>query len=121
MKFLVDECVDASVIAWLRNQRYDVVAIIETSLSISDMQVLQKALVENRILVTMDKDFGDLVFRGAQAHCGVILLRTSSWKPEDIVALLSNVITQHNHELDNNFIVATSQAIRIIRMTIVHH
>jgi predicted nuclease of predicted toxin-antitoxin system len=94
---------------------------VETSSSISDIEVLQKALTENRILVTMDKDFGDLVFRGAQAHCGVILLRTSSWNPEDIIALLSDVITQHNHELENNFIVATPQVIRIVRMAIVHH
>src|SRR5437016_185213 len=101
MKFLVDECVDTAVTAWLRNQGYDVSAIVETASSSSDDQVLKKALSENRVLVTMDKDFGDLVFRGAQPHCGVILLRTMSWDPEYIIALLSEVLVRHGHELDN--------------------
>lgn len=121
MKFLVDECVDAAVIAWLRSQGHDVTAIIETSASISDDQVLKKALLENRVLVTMDKDFGDLVFRGAQAHCGVILLRILSWQPEHIVSLLHDVLVKHGHELDNSFIVATMQSIRIVRTDILQH
>jgi predicted nuclease of predicted toxin-antitoxin system len=116
MKFLVDECVDHRVVDWLRNQSHDVASIIEVSSGISDNQVLDKAFSENRILVTMDKDFGDIVFRGNQDHSGIILLRASSWEIEGVTALLNNVLVQHSHELDNNFIVATEQSIRIVHM-----
>ena len=120
MKFLVDECVDAEVTAWLRKQGYDVTAIVEIASASSDDQVLKRALAENRILVTLDKDFGDLVFRGGQEHCGVILLRTLNWQPEQFIALLSDVLVKHGHELDYNFIVATEASIRIVRMATWH-
>jgi len=116
MRFLVDECVDYGVVAWLRNHGHDVVSIVEGFSGITDDEVLHKAFSENRILVTMDKDFGDLVFRGNQNHNGIILLRALSSDSNHIVALLNNVLVQHSLELDNNFIVATQQSIRIIRM-----
>ena len=113
MKFLVDECVDASVIAWLRNQRYDVVAIIETSLSISDMQVLQKALVENRILVTMDKDFGELVFNSRLPHGGVLLLRLENSNSSEKIEVVRKILERHSYKLLNKFSVFKDGRLRI--------
>ena len=116
MKFLVDECLGYSVTKWLQSHGYDVVSIVEVSPGISDDQVLHKALLENRILITMDKDFGDIVFRSNKDHCGIILLRLVDDQLSRKITILSNVLTQHAHELENNFIVVTDQSIRIVRM-----
>jgi predicted nuclease of predicted toxin-antitoxin system len=120
MNFLIDECVGHGVAQWLRNQGYDVVSILEVSPGISDDAVLSKAFNENRILITMDKDFGDIVFRSNKDHCGIILLRLSNWQIEHKVSVLENVLAHHMHELEDNFIVVTEQAVRIVRLSKLH-
>jgi predicted nuclease of predicted toxin-antitoxin system len=75
MRWLVDECVDAGLVAYLRNAEHDVVYMAEIAPSANDTQVMQRAQAELRILLTDDKDFGDLVFRRGQSVPGIILLR----------------------------------------------
>lgn len=116
MKFLVDECVGLGVVEWLRQQGYDAISIIEVSRGAPDSIVLDRALKENRILVTMDKDFGDLIFRSSSDHCGVILLRLPNWQTKYKIAALHKVFDLYVNNLENNFIVVTDQAVRIIRM-----
>lgn len=120
MKFLIDECVGHGIAQWLQDQGYDAISILEVSPGISDDEVLNKAFNEDRILVTMDKDFGDIVFRSNKNHCGIILLRLSNWHKDHKISVLGNVLSNHGHELTGNFIVATEQAIRIVRLTKIH-
>lgn len=115
MKFLVDECVGAGIYQWLRVQGYDTVAIIEVSPGISDTEVLALAQQEKRILVTMDKDFGELVFRDNATHSGIILLRLKGWPLERRVSAIAGVLASYANELEDNFIVVTAQNVRIIR------
>ena len=63
MRFLVDECTGSTVARWLRDQGYEVFSVYDEARGISDDEVLQKALNENWILITNDKDFGDKIFR----------------------------------------------------------
>lgn len=77
-RLLADECCRKSLIDELRANGFDVVAIAEISPSISDVKVAELALAQNRILITDDKDFGDIVVRRNLHVPGVILLRTSS-------------------------------------------
>jgi predicted nuclease of predicted toxin-antitoxin system len=116
MKFLVDECVGLSVVEWLKKQGYDTVSIAADSPGISDDEVLYKALEENRILVTMDKDFGDIIFRRNSDHHGIILLRLLNWQSRNKIAILENLFLRYQHEFEDNFIVVTEQSVRIIRM-----
>jgi predicted nuclease of predicted toxin-antitoxin system len=120
MKFLVDECVGHGVNAWLKNQGYDSVSILEFSPGIPDEAVLHKALLEGRILITMDKDFGDIIFRSNKDHCGIILLRLSDWQPKNKIAILESLLANYTNELENNFFVATEQSVRIVRMNKLH-
>ena len=77
-RLLVDECCRKSLIDELRANGFDVVGIAEISPSISDVKVAELAVAQNRILITDDKDFGDIVVRRNLPVPGVILLRTSS-------------------------------------------
>lgn len=120
MKFLVDECVGRGIVEWLQTHGYNAVSILEFSPGVSDDAVLHKALHENRILITMDKDFGDIIFRNNSDHCGIILLRLSNWQLKHKIACLENVFTRHLNEIENNFIVITEQSVRIVRMNKFH-
>lgn len=63
MKFLVDECTGTSVVTCLRDEGYDVVAVVEVIPEADDEKILERAVSEGRIVVTNDKDFGEMVFR----------------------------------------------------------
>ncbi|MCG2791691.1 MAG: DUF5615 family PIN-like protein [Actinomycetia bacterium] len=63
MKFIVDECVDWQIIDYLRKIGYEILYVPEIEPGISDEKVLDIANKESAILITADKDFGELVFR----------------------------------------------------------
>lgn len=75
MRWLIDECMDAGLVARMREHGHDVVYVMETAPAANDSEVMRRAQFENRILLTEDKDFGDLVFRRWQDVPGIILSR----------------------------------------------
>lgn len=75
---LVDECCRRRLIEALREQGMDVAAVWEMARSATDPDVLALAVAEQRILVTDDKDFGELVVKQSLPFVGVILLRTAA-------------------------------------------
>lgn len=78
MDYLINENIPAAVVSALRGQGHDVTWIRTTAPGLSDVEVLEIAQKENRILITFDKDFGELAFRlGLPAQCGVVLFRIS--------------------------------------------
>jgi predicted nuclease of predicted toxin-antitoxin system len=75
VRWLVDECVAAPLVALLREGGHDVLYVAETAAGLNDADVIALALQEKRLLLTEDKDFGDLVFRRERAVPGVVLIR----------------------------------------------
>ena len=71
MNILTNESVDYRIINYLRQHSYRVVAIIDKDASISDEEVLNKANDKKALLITEDKDFGELVFRLKIKHSGI--------------------------------------------------
>jgi len=83
MRIIANENVSGSVIRALRDRGHDVLSVKESMRSGSDEAVLARAQSEQRVVITHDKDFGELAFRhGLPATCGVILLRLSGSDPE---------------------------------------
>jgi len=74
LKLLADEAVDRQIVESLRSAGLDVSYAAETDAAVIDEVVLQKATAESRLLVTSDKDFGELVYRLGKANEGVLLL-----------------------------------------------
>ena len=72
---LADENIAAPIVAALREHGWDIVYITERSPGITDDDVLALVRSEHRILITEDKDFGELVFRLKQDVPGIVLLR----------------------------------------------
>lgn len=75
MRWLIDECVDAALVARLRELGHDGVYMAEVAPRATDADVMSRAHREHRLLLTEDKDFGDLIFRQARPSAGIVLLR----------------------------------------------
>jgi len=75
MSWLADECVPAPLVALLRSDGHDLLSVAEVAAAMSDADVVALALQEKRLLLTEDKDFGDLVVRRERAVPGVVLMR----------------------------------------------
>ena len=78
---------------------------------------LNIAVKENRIVVTRDKDFGDIVFRDKKQHFGIILFRLMIKHPEYQLKILKKIIDENTHEIEGNFTIATDASIKVIKLT----
>ena len=113
MIFVADESVDAPIYKALRNAGHEVYAIVENCAGITDEQVLQIAFDRLAILITQDKDFGELTFRLGKPHHGIILLRLSGLPPAQKAELAISVIKEHEHELPAAFAVMLKDYLKI--------
>ncbi len=75
MRWLADECVAAALVGELRSAGHDVAYMAEVAPRASDADVIRRANDEDRLLLTEDKDFGELVFRWGRAVPGIVLVR----------------------------------------------
>lgn len=113
MKFLADEGVDRQIVERLRENGLSVLYVAEIEPGISDDEVLNQANRETALLLTTDKDFGELVFRQGRVIQGVILIRLAGLSPTHKSEIVSSVIREHAGELPQAFTVITPGAVRI--------
>lgn len=114
MKFLIDECIGYSIVEWLQSKNYDVVFLEDASIGASDPEVLAIAYAANRILITCDKDYGEIIFLRKQPHKGIILLRLANYTRSKKINILEKILQDHANEIDENFIVASENNIRVV-------
>jgi len=118
VKFLTDESVEKPVVDWLRNQSFDVMYIAEKTPCISDDEdVLRLANNEDRVLITNDKDFGELVFHQARIALGIILIRATNEKSSNKVRLVREVLEKVGNKLAGSFIVVNEAGIRMKKIS----
>lgn len=113
MKFLTDENIGLEVVESLRAAGHDVNSVIETIRGAEDVEILEKANRENRILITADKDFGNLIHQHKLPHKGIILLRLTDEKNRNKIRVLSSLLETYEKELKNRFVVVTEDRVRI--------
>jgi predicted nuclease of predicted toxin-antitoxin system len=105
VRWLADECVAAPLVAVLRSGGHDVLYIAEAAAGLSDSDVIALALRERRLLLTEDKDFGDLVFRRERAIPGVVLMRTGTENPALKAMRLAAAIERYGEGLFGRYTV----------------
>jgi predicted nuclease of predicted toxin-antitoxin system len=113
MRFLADEGIDRSIVNGLRILGFEVHYVIEDARSLDDDILLQIALDENRILITRDKDFGELVFRLNKVHAGVILIRLEGNSTQERADIVCKLVKQYQDQLPKSFSVIQKGIIRI--------
>jgi predicted nuclease of predicted toxin-antitoxin system len=114
MKFLLDENTELRIATFLQHAGHDVTSIVEHyPRSLPDREVLAIAQAEGRVLITSDRDFGELIFRRHHPHAGVIYFRLPLESTvEDKMALLQRLLQTHADQLDQ-FLVVTPRRIRV--------
>jgi len=113
MRFLADEGVERAVVEALRLAGYDVAWVVEKARGADDEQVITLAEAEQRILITNDKDFGNLVVHQGYAVSGVILLRLPRSKANQKAAHTIRAIQTLGEQLAGHFTVITERGIRL--------
>ena len=113
MKFLLDESAEFRIAAFLRQRGHQVTAIAhDYPASLADEQVLEIARNEDRILITNDRDFGELIIRDRRPHAGVILFRLRTQDPQAKLRRLEEVLADYGTRLDQLLIV-TDRRVRV--------
>ncbi len=108
MVIIADENVDAPIIAALRAAGYDVRAIAEACPASADQAVLEQAVLAQAVLITLDRDFGELIFsKGHQPPTAVIYLRAkgmclAEMIAEALSAIRDTALIGHHVTIDRN-------------------
>ena len=105
MRWLADECVAAPLVASLRSHGHDVLYVAEAAAGLNDADVITLAMREKRILLTEDKDFGDLVFRRERKVPGLVLLRIASENTSLKIVRLGMAIVRYGEGLFDRYLV----------------
>jgi len=113
MNLVADESCAVPVVQALRKAGHDVIAIAEVSQGAADSQVLERGLNEKRILVTEDRDFGELVYGQGHLSPGVILVRFHSSVRHAKASSVVEAIAQLGSRLQNAFVVVQPGRVRI--------
>ncbi len=114
MKFLTDENIAKSVVDSLRKTGFNVKDIKEENLQgTSDKNILNLANNENRIIITHDKDFGNILYSTNIQHKGIILVRLKNQSPAKTAKILLNVLSSDikNKIKDNLIIISENQIV----------
>ncbi|MGH9944886.1 MAG: DUF5615 family PIN-like protein [Pyrinomonadaceae bacterium] len=115
MRFLVDECTGPKVAQWLSEQGHDVFSVYEQARGAEDDRIIQQAFAEDRILITNDKDFGELIYRERRPHRGVIFLRLEDERAASKIAVLRRLLDAYADRLEDQFVVVTETRVRFAR------
>jgi predicted nuclease of predicted toxin-antitoxin system len=116
MRLCANENLPEDCVLRLRQDGHDVLWIREAAPGISDDIVLARAATEDRLLITFDKDFGELVFRrGAKASQGVVLFRIAQPSAAAVAERVSAVLASRD-DWSGHFCVVENFAVRMRRL-----
>jgi predicted nuclease of predicted toxin-antitoxin system len=113
MKFLIDMGVGKKVEEWFKQERYDVKNVRDLDIRLKDADILRIAVSENRMIITMDKDFGELVYNSGMSHSGVLILRIEDVNGNDKVGIVKRIVTGFSEKIENKFCVFQDGRLRI--------
>lgn len=103
MKFLIDRCAGRLLADWLRAQGHDVVESSELGADPGDRALLDWAAKETRILITIDTDFGELIFVENLSHAG--LIRLPDVPAHERQLIVQDLLTRYESELEDAAII----------------
>jgi predicted nuclease of predicted toxin-antitoxin system len=113
LRLLADVNIESVTLAWLEASGHDVLRAIEWKRDASDEVLLDRALSEGRVLLTRDKDFGDLTFRDMRLASGVILLRIHVPNQWERLNILKYWWSEIESNADGALIVVTKDKLRV--------
>jgi predicted nuclease of predicted toxin-antitoxin system len=103
VNFLVDRCAGRRLAEWLQGQGHDVLESRSLGPDPGDRRLLELSTEQNRILVTIDTDFGRLIFSEGEPHPGIV--RLPDERAERRIELMDEVLTRHRDDLEGGAVV----------------
>ena len=113
MDLVADESCAMPVVRALREAGHDVLAIAEIAQGATDDRVLERALQEKRVLITEDRDFGELVYAHGRLSAGVVLVRFPTRARQLKVSTVTEAISKLGSRLEGRFTVIEPGRMRI--------
>ena len=113
LKFLVDVGVGKKVERWLLNHGYDIKCVRDIDPRMPDREILKIAVYEARMVLTMDKDFGELIYNSGLPHAGVLLLRLEDAGVDEKIEIVEKVLNKYSDKLLKKFSVFKDGRLRI--------
>jgi len=113
MLLVADEGVDRGIVERLRSDGHEVLYVADMAPGIADATVLEMARQEDAVLVTTDKDFGELVIRQGRGDGGVVLLRLAGLSTYAKADVCAEAIRTYGAEIRGGFTVISPRMVRI--------
>jgi predicted nuclease of predicted toxin-antitoxin system len=113
LKILADECCPSAVVVALRSDGHNVQYVAEDSPSTPDKNVLSRALADERIVLTEDRDFCELVFLNKLPTYGIVLVRINPLRRQEKISRVREVFANHAAELPHAMATITLTNVRV--------
>ncbi|HLA51534.1 MAG TPA: DUF5615 family PIN-like protein [Thermodesulfobacteriota bacterium] len=113
LKFLVDVGVGKKVERWLIENGYDVKSMRYINPKANDSEILHLAVAECRMVITMDKDFGELVYNSGELHSGVLILRLEDANGDRKVEIVKKIFSEYLDKIQDKFCVFQGGRLRV--------
>lgn len=113
MKFLVDVGVGKKVENWLKENGFDVLSVRDIDSRAKDSQILCWAVDQQRMIISMDKDFGELVYNSGKHHAGVLILRLEDADGDTKVEVTKKILAEYYDKIESHFCVFQDGRLRI--------
>lgn len=113
LKIVFDESVDFRLVKRIISAGYEGISIIKNHSGVSDKEVLNIARNNNAIIITEDKDFGELIFSYKENKTGIVLLRYNAKDIDKIFESIIITFKKHNESLYKKFTVISPIKIRV--------
>lgn len=117
LRFLVDVGVGRGIEQYLAKEGYNTKAVRDIDPCMEDKEIIRLAHSENRMVVTMDKDFGELVYHSSMAHYGVLLLRLEDATGPEKLGVVQFIMQHYSDRINNCFCVFQHDRFRIRKIS----
>ena len=117
LKFLVDVGVGKNVEQYLLEKKYDTKAVRSLDQSMPDKEIIRLAALEKRIVITMDKDFGELVYHSGLDHCGILLLRLEDATGSEKQQVIAHILEKYADNMKDHFCVYQNKKFRFRKLS----
>jgi len=112
LKFLADVNIEKQIVDYLRQNDFDVLWVPDYNCKMNDEDLIDLANQEKRILITNDKDFGELIFLQDKLSVGIILFRVKGQNVKKKINGITKLLEDYKNKIEGNFVLITGDKIR---------
>lgn len=117
IKFLADMGISQTIVHWLKEQGFEVVHIRDINMHRSlDSEILAEAKKDNRIVLTCDLDFGDLLAASGESYPSVVIFRLENETPSNMIKRLKQVLVESSEALRSGAVITVEEARHRVRV-----